>query len=161
MTKWLPWRPNHVTNRFRNARNRFRRPNLVGKDTFHAKNVSLIILTNFSAVLNNRGGYRPLRDENRGAASQIAQNGPGNNCAKWHLSNTNSRFFLCVPPRLTLPVMSRLGWGSRLKSDPRLNAAGSLIKPARVLRIWPDSSPATEPLRGPTQPHSDELRVRR
>ena len=32
----------------------------------------------------------------------------------------------------TLPVMvSRLGWGSRFKSDPRLNAAGSLIKPVR------------------------------
>jgi len=33
---------------------------------------------------------------------------------------------------VTLPVMvSRLGWGSRFKSDPRLNAAGSLIKPVR------------------------------
>jgi len=32
----------------------------------------------------------------------------------------------------TLPVMvSRLGWGSWFKSDPRLNAAGSLIKPVR------------------------------
>ena len=31
-----------------------------------------------------------------------------------------------------LPVMvSRLGWGSRFKSDPRLNAAGSPFKPAR------------------------------
>ena len=29
----------------------------------------------------------------------------------------------------TLPVMvSRLGWGSRFKSDPRLNVAGSLVK---------------------------------
>jgi len=35
----------------------------------------------------------------------------------------------------TLPVMvSRLGWGSRFKSDPRLNAAGSLIKPVRDTR---------------------------
>ena len=81
-----------MTNRFRNARNRFRRPNLVDKDTFHAKNVSVVILTNFNAVWTIGGGYRPLRDKNRGAAGQIAQNGPGNNFAKWHLSNTNSRF---------------------------------------------------------------------
>jgi len=34
----------------------------------------------------------------------------------------------------TLPVMvSRLGWGSRFKSDPRLNAAGSLLKPSGSL----------------------------
>ena len=66
------------------------------RDTFHAKNVSLGILTNFNAVLNKRGWYRPRRDENRGAAGQIAQNGPENNCAKWHLSNTNSRFFMCT-----------------------------------------------------------------
>jgi len=32
----------------------------------------------------------------------------------------------------TLPMMvSRLGWGSQFKSDPRLNAAGSLVKPVR------------------------------
>jgi len=32
----------------------------------------------------------------------------------------------------TLPVMvSRLGWGSRFKSDSRFNDAGSLIKPVR------------------------------
>jgi len=42
-------------NRFKNARNRFRRPNLVVKHTFHAKNVLLVILTNFNAVLNKRG----------------------------------------------------------------------------------------------------------
>ena len=30
-----------------------------------------------------------------------------------------------------LVMVSRLGWGSRFKSDPRLNAAGSLIKPVR------------------------------
>jgi len=98
MTVWRPLRPNHVTNRVENARNLFLGLNLVGKDTFHAKNVSLGILTNFNAVLNKRGGYRPLRDENRGAAGKIAQNGPENNCAKWHLSNTNSRFFMCTAP---------------------------------------------------------------
>jgi len=55
MTKWWPLRLNHVTNRVGNARNRFLRPNLVGKDTFHAKSVSLGILTNFNACLNTTG----------------------------------------------------------------------------------------------------------
>jgi len=64
----------------------------------------------------------------------------------------------------TLPVMvSRLGWGSRFKSDLRLNAASSLVKP---YGSWEsgrtgNTSPVTESLRRPTQPHSDELRVRR
>jgi len=48
-----------------------------------------------------------------------------------HLStplNTGGR----VVSVATLPMMvSRLGWGSWFKSDPRLNAAGSLIKPVR------------------------------
>jgi len=64
----------------------------------------------------------------------------------------------------TLPVMvSRLGWGSRFKSDPRLNAAGSLVTPSGTLESgrMGNTSPATEPLRRPTQPHSDELRVGR
>ena len=63
----------------------------------------------------------------------------------------------------TLPVMvSRLGWGSRFKSDPRLNAAGSLVTPYGTLESgrMGNTSPATEPLRGPTQPLTDELRVR-
>jgi len=53
--KWQPLRPNHETNRVENARNRFLRLNFFGKDTFHAKNVSLGILTNCNAVLNKRG----------------------------------------------------------------------------------------------------------
>jgi len=62
----------------------------------------------------------------------------------------------------TLPVMvSRLG--SRFKSDPRLNAPGSLVKPSGSLESGQmgNTSSATEPLRRPTQPHSDEPRVRR
>jgi len=48
----------------------------------------------------------------------------------------------------TLPMMvSRLGWGSRFKSDPRLNAAGSLVKPSGSLESgrMGNISPATEP----------------
>jgi len=64
----------------------------------------------------------------------------------------------------TLPVMvSRLGWDSRFKSDPRLDAAGNLVKSSGSLESgrMGNTSPATEPLRRPIQPHSDELRVRR
>jgi len=65
----------------------------------------------------------------------------------------------------TLPVMvSRLGCGSWFKSDPRLNAAGSPLKPGRgslESGRMGNTSPATEPLRRPTQPHTDELRVGR
>ena len=41
----------------------------------------------------------------------------------------------------------RLGWGSRFKSDPRLNAAGSLVKPSGSLESgrMGNTSPATEP----------------
>jgi len=64
----------------------------------------------------------------------------------------------------TLPMMvSRLGWGSRFKSDPRLNAEGSPVTPSGTLESgrMGNTSPATEPLRRPTQPHFDELRVER
>jgi len=64
----------------------------------------------------------------------------------------------------TLPVkVSRLGWGSRFKSDPRLNAAGSLATPSGTLESgrMGNTSQVTEPLRRLTQPHSDELRVGR
>jgi len=53
----------------------------------------------------------------------------------------------------TLPVMvSRLGWGSRFKSDLRLNAAGSLLKPFGSLESgrMGNTSPAAEPPRRPT-----------
>jgi len=115
MKKWRLLRPNLVTNRMENARNRFLRPNLVGEDTYHAKNVSLGILTNLTLFWTKGGGYRRIRDENRGAAGQIAQNGPENNCAKWHLSNTNSQFFaanLIVPPGLSVftLIISNLTW---------------------------------------------------
>ena len=65
----------------------------------------------------------------------------------------------------TLPVMvSRLGWGSRFKSNPRLNAAGSLLEPARDpwnLAGCGHLASQGAAMRRPTQSHSDELRVRR
>jgi len=83
-------------------------------------------------------GYRTrLRTEESWVRSSLPPHfslDPYGRCSQWSmLPNTAvGRLGGRVVSVATLPVMvSRLGWGSWFKSDPRLNAAGSLIKPVR------------------------------